>query len=186
MGPLHFGNFAGLLSKAIWFGLGFAVCYVTCTGMRLWVIRRKGDARSLVWLEWVLTVVCFGLPFGLVASAAAFLLAMPAGTAVYWTPAAFLIAAACAIVAGILARSNDALVRLLKGTTGAVMMGLPLLRLFAAHGPGWAAAIAAGQPTTAALDLLFVATGVWLVASCWKSKLPARQSRANDVAVAAA
>ena len=25
MGPLHFGNFAGILSRAIWFGLGFAM-----------------------------------------------------------------------------------------------------------------------------------------------------------------
>ncbi|QOT74146.1 PepSY domain-containing protein [Sphingobium fuliginis] len=29
MAPLHFGNFGGLLSKAIWFALGFAICYVT-------------------------------------------------------------------------------------------------------------------------------------------------------------
>jgi uncharacterized iron-regulated membrane protein len=167
MGPLHFGNFAGLLSKAIWFGLGFAMCYVTFTGMRLWVIRRKADARSLAWLERMLTVVGFGLPFGLVISAAAFLISMPLGSAVYWTTAAFMVASGAAILAGFLMPSNEVLTRILKGATGAVMLVLPLLRLYAAGGPGWAEAIAVGQPIIAALDTAFVAAGIWLVRSGW-------------------
>ncbi|WP_239025855.1 PepSY-associated TM helix domain-containing protein [Sphingomonas paeninsulae] len=51
MQPLHFGNFAGLFSKAVWFGLGFAMCYVTLTGLRLWLVRRRERQRSLDWLE---------------------------------------------------------------------------------------------------------------------------------------
>ena len=163
MGPLHFGNFAGILSRAIWFGLGFAMCYVTFTGMRLWVVRRKDEARSLAWLERTLTVVTFGLPFGLTASAAAFLVTMPMGSAVFWTPAAFLIASAGAILAGVVAPSNDRLTQLLKVATGAVMIVLPLLRLFVSGGPGWNEAIAADQPIIAALDVAFVVAGIWLV-----------------------
>ncbi|MBY8825284.1 PepSY-associated TM helix domain-containing protein [Sphingomonas colocasiae] len=166
MGPLHFGNFAGMLSKAIWFGLGFAMCYVTFTGMRLWVVRRKAEARSLAWLERTVTVVGYGLPFGLVASAAAFLVAMPIGSAVYWTTAAFLIASGAAILAGALVRSNETLTRLLKGATGAVALMLPLLRLTVAGGPGWGEAVAAGQPVIAALDIAFVAAGIWMLHGC--------------------
>src|SRR3546814_2905246 len=91
MSPLHFGNFAGILSKAVWFGLGFAMCYVTLTGLRLWLARRGPSARSLSWLDRVVMVVGFGLPFALVVAAAAFLVAMPLGRAVFWPPAAFLI-----------------------------------------------------------------------------------------------
>lgn len=175
MGPLHFGNFAGILSRAIWFGLGFAMCYVTYTGMRLWVVRRSQQSRSLVWLERTLTVVGFGLPLGLAASAAAFLITMPLGSAVYWTTAAFLVASGAAIVAGVLASSNLALTRLLKVATGGIMVALPPLRLFAAGGPGWAEAIAAGQPMIAALDLAFALAGLWLVRDGWAS--PAHASR---------
>ncbi|WP_336967401.1 PepSY-associated TM helix domain-containing protein [Sphingobium aromaticiconvertens] len=166
MGPLHFGNFAGMISKAIWFGLGFAMCYVTFTGMCLWVVRRKDDARSFAWLERTVTVVGFGLPFGLTVSAAAFLVAMPLGLAVYWTTAAFLIGSALAIAMGIFASSNDMLARMLKGATGLVMLALPALRLFAAGGPGWSEAIAVNQPIIAALDIAFLLTGAWLIHSC--------------------
>lgn len=163
MGPLHFGNFAGMLSKAVWFGLGFAMCYVTYTGMRLWVVRRREDAHSIAVLERVLTVVGFGLPFGLVVAAAAFLVTTPVGLAVYSTTAAFLIAAGLAILAGICAPSNAALTLWLKVGTGGVMLVLPWLRLFAAEGPGWGTALAGGQPIIVALDLAFVIAGLWLV-----------------------
>src|SRR3546814_20834674 len=92
MGPLHFGNFAGMLSKAIWFGLGFAMCYVTFTGMRLWIVRTKDGLTSLAWLERTLSIAGFGPPFGTIVSAAAFMISMPLGLAVYWTTSAFLIA----------------------------------------------------------------------------------------------
>jgi uncharacterized iron-regulated membrane protein len=177
MGPLHFGNFAGMLSKAIWFGLGFAMCYVTYTGMRLWVVRRASEARSFVSLERTLSVVAFGLPFALVVASAAFLVTMPLGIAVYWTTAAFLIASCAAIIAGIVATTNALLVWLLCGATGGVMVLLPLLRLFVAGGPGWSEAIAVGQPIIPALDLAFAATGIWLIRNCWlSSSLVAREA----------
>ncbi|ATE66691.1 PepSY-associated TM helix domain-containing protein [Rhizorhabdus dicambivorans] len=162
MAPIHFGHFAGLLSKAIWFGLGFAMCYVTFTGLRLWLVRRREGARSLGWLERAVTVVGLGLPFALVASAVGFLFTMPLGTAVYWTPAAFLIASAVAILGGLFARSNDLLDRGLHLATGLLLVALPLLRLIAG-GPGWAGAMAVGQPIIIALDCAMMLGGGWML-----------------------
>lgn len=175
MGPLHFGNFAGILSRAIWFGLGFAMCYVTYTGMRLWVVRRREDTRSLAWLERSLTVVGFGLPLALLASAATFLITMPLGSAVYWTTASFLIASAVAIVAGASAPSNEALTQWLKGASGLVSLALPLLRLVSANGPGWGEAIAAGHPMTAAIDIGFLLTALYLLHGLWKARQAERK-----------
>lgn len=163
MGPLHFGNFAGMLSKALWFGLGFAMCYVTFTGMRLWVTRRQNEMRALVWLERTLTVVGWGLPLALVTSAAAFLITIQLGSAVYWTTTAFLIASGSAILVGIVAASCEVVAWILKGTTGIVMLALPLLRLSTADGPGWSEAIAAGQPIIPALDIGFILAGLLLI-----------------------
>ncbi|QXQ07156.1 PepSY domain-containing protein [Sphingosinicellaceae bacterium] len=165
MGPVHFGNFAGVLSKAMWFGLGFAMCYVTFTGLRLWLVRRRERQRSLDWLERAVTVVGFGLPFGLAAAAVGFLLAMPQGSAVYWTPAAFLIAAGLAVAGGFVARSNTQLDRLLKAVTGATLLALPVVRL-ATGGPGWSDTFDAGQPVIIAVDIALAAAGggmLWLL-----------------------
>src|SRR3546814_19242640 len=43
MAPLHFGNFAGVLSKAVSFALGFAAAYVALNGLRLWTQRRAAE-----------------------------------------------------------------------------------------------------------------------------------------------
>lgn len=162
MAPLHFGDFAGILSKAIWLGLGFAMCYVTLTGLRLWLARRREGARSLDWLDRAVTVIGFGLPFALVVAAAGFLIAMPSGAAVFWTPAAFLIAAAATILGGLLMPSSGALDRALRLATGAVMIVLPALRLLTG-GPGWAQVIAVGQPVIVAVDLGLALAGAWMI-----------------------
>lgn len=158
MSPLHFGNFAGLLSKAIWFGLGFAMCYVTFTGLRLWLVRREEAMRSLDWLDRTVTVVGLGLPFALVCAAAAFLIAMPLGTAVTWTTGGFLIASAAVIVAGVVWPSAAGLGRAVQRATGIAMLLLPPLRLLTG-GPGWAAAIMAERPIIVALDLALLVAG---------------------------
>ena len=172
MAPMHFGDFAGLLSKAIWFGLGFAMCYVTYTGMRLWVIRRHEETRSLDWLQRTLDVVGFGLPLALAVSAAAFLITMPLGSATYWTPAAFLIASAAAIVAAVLLPSAEILARVLQGATGLALIVLAPLRLLTG-GPGWGEAIVGGSPLIVALDLAFLLAGAWIMRSVWLTRAAA-------------
>ncbi|WP_313805119.1 PepSY-associated TM helix domain-containing protein [Sphingobium sp.] len=173
MAPMHFGNFAGMLSKAVWFALGFAMCYVTFTGLRLWLARRE-DMRSLEWLDRTVMVVSFGLPFALAVAAAAFLITMPLGSATYWTPAAFLIASGMAVAGGGLARSAAMLGRVLQQGTGLVMAVLPPLR-WITGGPGWGRAIEAGQPVIAALDLAFLLAGIgmiWRAAASPQRPLP--------------
>jgi uncharacterized iron-regulated membrane protein len=162
MGPLHFGSFAGVLSKAVWFGLGFAMCYVTLTGLRLWLARRRERDRSLDWLERMVTIIGFGLPLGLLGSAAGFLVAMPLGSAVFWTPAAFLAVSAAAIVAGFVLHTNTKLERLLLGGIAVLLVALPLIRL-ASGGPGWPVAISTGQPAIMAVDLAMVLCGGWMI-----------------------
>lgn len=163
MGPLHFGNFAGLLSKAVWFALGFATCFVTYTGMRLWVIRRQTESRSLRWLDRLVMIVGLGLPLALLISAAGYFVAMPLGTATFWTPAAFLAASAVLTAIGFLARSSIMVERTLLGITAGTLVALPFLRMVVARGPGWGQALAAGQPVIMAMDIALIFSGLWLL-----------------------
>lgn len=160
MGPLHFGNFAGVVSKAIWFGLGFAMCYVTLTGLRLWLVRRRERQRSLDWLERAVTVVGFGLPMALLVAAAAFLLTMPLGSSVFWTPAAFLAASIAGILAGVFLPTHDLLDRVLQIVIALLLIALPMIRM-ATGGPGWSLAISTGQIDIMAVDFAMLLGGAW-------------------------
>jgi uncharacterized iron-regulated membrane protein len=161
MSPLHFGNFAGVLSKAVWFGLGFAMCYVIYTGLRLWLVRREAEAPSLDWLARAVVVVGMGLPLALLCTAAVFFVAMPAGAAVYWTPAGFVIASLALIVGGIFWCSAAAYARAIEVAGGIGMLLLPPLRMLTG-GPGWGAAFAARQSVIVALDCALLVAGAWL------------------------
>lgn len=163
MSPLHFGNFAGILSKAVWLGLGFAMCYVTLTGLRLWVVRQANETRSLGWLDRMVTIVGLGLPFSLLCTAAAFFMTTSSGRALFWTPAGFLIASAAVILGGALIKDRSKLGLLIEGGIGALMLGLPLLRLTMGV-PGWTTAIQAGQPIIAAADIALLLAGGWTLA----------------------
>ncbi|HWJ70723.1 MAG TPA: PepSY-associated TM helix domain-containing protein [Sphingobium sp.] len=175
MGPLHFGNFAGLASKSVWFGLGFAMCYVTFTGLRLWLVRRRDGGSALGWLERIVTVIGFGLPLALLGAAIGFFFTMPLGTAVFWTPASFLIVSAAAILAGFTIPTNGLLMRAHQIAIGALLVAMPPIRLLTG-GPGWGAALAAGQPMIVAIDLMTFLAGVWTL---WRLIAASRADNSN-------
>jgi uncharacterized iron-regulated membrane protein len=179
MSPLHFGNFAGILSKGIWFGLGFAMCYVISTGLKLWLARRETNMGSFGWLERLVAIVALGLPFALACTAVAFLVSMPLGSATFWTPAGFVIASGAVVLGGALWPSVDALGRALQFGTAVVMLSLPPLRLLIG-GPSWPAAISAGQPLIAAIDIAFLLAGAGLV---WRVLSLRPHRRGPDVPV---
>jgi uncharacterized iron-regulated membrane protein len=163
VGPLHFGNFAGWWSRAVWFALGAASAYVTWSGLSLWV-RRRADQRGWRALGRLTAWVGGGLPFAMAAAAVAYFISLPSLTTVFWTPAAFLIAAVLALVPALWVRHVERAPPLLFGATGALLLVLPLLRS-AAGGPGWNAALATGQSTVPAMDVLVVPVGVACIVS---------------------
>jgi hypothetical protein len=170
MGPLHFGNFAGVLSKSVWVGLGAAMCFVILTGMRLWLRRRESEP---LWRGFrrALTVVGYGLPLGMLAAAYAFFLALPAGDTFWWTPAGFVIGAVACIAFGCMDADPHRLGRTLRAVAGVGCLGLPVLRL-ACGGTSWAAALAAGDAAIVSLDLLFLLGGAALLLWRWRAGVP--------------
>jgi hypothetical protein len=122
-----------------------------------------------------------GLPFAMAAAAVAYFLSLPSLTTVFWTAAAFLIAAALALVPALWVRHVERVPLLLFGATGALLLALPLLR-FAAGGPGWNAALATGQNTVPAMDVLVVLGGVVCIAS---SVIALRSQQATETAAGA-
>lgn len=163
IGPVHFGNFAGWWSRGVWFALGAASAYVAWSGLALWV-RRRSDQRGWRGLGRMTAWVGGGLPFAMATSAAAYFVSLPSLSTVFWTPAAFLAAAALALVPTLAMRSIERLPPLLFGATGILLLALPVLRTLVG-GPGWGAAIASGQNAVAAMDFLVALGGAACVAS---------------------
>ena len=171
IGPVHFGNFAGWWSRAVWFALGAASAYVAWSGLNLWV-RRRADQRGWRALGRMTAWVGGGLPFAMAAAAAAYFVSLPSLSTVFWTPAAFLIAAALALVPALLMRSIERVPPLLFGATGILLLALPLLRA-AVGGPGWGAALATGQGAVPVMDFLVALGGL----ACLVSSAMALRSR---------
>jgi uncharacterized iron-regulated membrane protein len=158
MGPLHFGNFAGVLSKAVWFALGFAGAYVVFTGMSLWTLRRWDQAgwrqlaRAVHWLG-------YGLPLALIGAAYGYFPARALAADVH--QAMMSVFVGVLLISALLAwllPSLPPVRRLLLGTTGIALLGLPALRLICG-GPSWSQTFAAGLPTVPALDIAFALGG---------------------------
>ncbi|MBU0797336.1 MAG: PepSY domain-containing protein [Alphaproteobacteria bacterium] len=158
MGVLHFGTFAGLLSRVIWFALGLAMCYVTLTGLQLW-LRRRADSPLWRRLGRSVPIVGYGLPIALAASGISFFLSLSAGTMLFWTPAGFLIAAGLSIAIGCLLRDETQLYRLYRGLLGATLIALPLLR-WLMGGIGWDGMLESGNDIVILLDLALAAGGL--------------------------
>lgn len=155
---LHYGTFSGLLSRVIWFALGLAMCYVTLTGLQLW-LRRREDSPLWRRLGRSVSVVGYGLPIALAASGIGYLLALPAGTVLFWTPASFLIASGLAIAIGFALRDEALLYRLYRGLLGITLLALPALR-WLLGGAGWDQLMASGNDIVVLLDLALATGGI--------------------------
>ncbi|MEM7097694.1 MAG: PepSY-associated TM helix domain-containing protein [Pseudomonadota bacterium] len=156
MGPLHFGNFGGLVSKAIWFALGFAMCFVTVTGINMWLERRPG--KSFAWLRIGMGIATYGIPLALLGSSAAFFLSYGSGNASFWTPVGFLIVSAGVLVYAGWLRDTFRLNQHFLLASGVMSLVVVALRLLVG-GPGWMTALQAGQSIIVTVDLLLICAG---------------------------
>jgi uncharacterized iron-regulated membrane protein len=158
MYPLHFGNFAGVASKAVWVGLGTAAAYVSLTGMLLWTRRRE---EALAWrrMSRVVHYVGYGLPLALVCAPYAFFaLKNSEMSAIIIQDIAFLIVAALAAIVACVIQDLDRLRRVLLGCTGVALIGLPVMRMVTG-GPGWSAAWSADIDAAPVVDIALLAFG---------------------------
>jgi uncharacterized iron-regulated membrane protein len=160
MYPLHFGNFAGTVSRIVWGALGVALCFVTLSGLRLWVRRRSG---SPTWVDFgrAVDITAYGLPFAMLAAAWGFFLSSPAADPFVWTPCSFVVGAATAVAVGVATGDRARLAARYRRLLGAACLGLPLLRL-AVGGMSWADAVLHGQPDVLTVDLLLIVAGLLL------------------------
>ena len=162
MSPLHFGHFLGVVSKSVWTALGFAMCFVTVTGMRLWLVRRE-EAMYTKPLQRALELVVFGLPLAMAGAGYGFLLSYGSGNASSVTPWAFLSCAGAAIVIGFLIRDARRLAGILASAVGVACLLLVPLRLVMG-GPGWIESVLQQQTMIVSIDLLLLLCGVALIA----------------------
>lgn len=164
MVPLHFGNFAGLLSQAVWGGLGVAMCVVVLSGLRLWCRKRADQALWRAFGRAVL-VVGYGLPLAILASAWGFFLTRPAADPTWWTPWSFVIGSAVAIGLGLAIADPERLALRYQQVLAVGCLLLPVLRL-ATGGMTWADAVMNGQVDVLTVDLLLLVAGavLWLLA----------------------
>jgi hypothetical protein len=171
MAPLHFGHFAGVWSKAVWFALGFASAYVTIAGLLLWCERRR-EAPGWRRLERAAYWVGYGLPLALVAGTYGFFPARVLNADVPATTMAVFLSVAGASLLLTLFVPQIARVRsVLLGLSGVSLLGLPALR-WLCEGTSWAQAWSADLYTVLALDLAFAFAG----ALCLRAAIAAHSS----------
>lgn len=134
--PLHFGNFAGFLSKAIWTALGFACCYVIVSGFTLWLKRREDTEKWNVFDRYV-TIFTLGTPLAMLVCSSGYFVAMllNANSNVV-VPMSFCVASGLCLASGLVIKTIRTLkLWMLAGIAGLCLV-LPGLRLLAG-GPTW-------------------------------------------------
>jgi uncharacterized iron-regulated membrane protein len=128
MGVLHFGWFAGALSKIIWVALGLSMCYVILTGLQLWIAKRE---KQPVWRHFssLTTIVGYGTPLAMSAAAIGFLIAYHyyPNDVVAWTINSFLFGVLISFIIGFVTSSRQRNI-VFQQVLGLMLMALPLIR----------------------------------------------------------
>jgi uncharacterized iron-regulated membrane protein len=153
VGALHFGRFAGVASKALWFSLAFCLAYVTLSGLLLW-IQRRHDVP--LWRRFGLVTIWvgYGLPVALSSIAVAYFLARAAGVASYgWMLSAYCGAAVLGALVCWVTRDPR---RVLLAATGIMLAALPLVR-WLSGGPSWPRLADSGLGMVIVIDVALLA-----------------------------
>ncbi|WP_179957564.1 PepSY-associated TM helix domain-containing protein [Exilibacterium tricleocarpae] len=162
VGPLHFGDFAGLLSRLVWVALGFASCYVILSGLSLWVARRGKRWHRFLCFVYALGT---GLPVAMLAAGMGYFVALgSAASAVFWVPVSFLAASALVVMPAMIVKSPQVFQRNLLLVCGLLCFALPVLRMVTG-GPGWLEAISSQNTAVILVDAMLVVSGsfaLWL------------------------
>jgi hypothetical protein len=160
MGVLHFGWFAGLFSKIIWLSLGLATCYVTWTGLQLWIERRESHP---VWqrLGRLVPIVGFGTPIAMLTAALGFLFTFSSHPE--WVESTtingFFIGAVMAIACGVFLEDKVLRERTLQSFLGLILLVLPVSRWWISE-QSWALLIHQQQMTVVAMDISLLFAGL--------------------------
>lgn len=159
MEPLHFGNFAGLLSRFVWVALGFAACYVILSGFTLWLQRRSENDKWLL-LERFTVVFGTGLPLAMLVSAAGYFLSRSVGAnANFIVPASFFGTAIACILAALVIRNGQWLKIGLLSLCAALCLAMPAIRM-STGGLFWDSALAHYNPSVVMIDWLLIISGL--------------------------
>ena len=166
MGVLHFGWFAGLLSKIIWLSLGLATCYVTLSGMQLWVQRRE---EKLAWRQMarLLAIVGFGTPIAMSTAAMGFILSYARHPELVqsWTVNGFWLGVLLSFVVGFMFNRRDVRDTAFKAVMGVILIVLPMVRLVTGD-QGWGEHWASNNAVVVGMDLSLLLSGaIFLVMS---------------------
>ncbi|MEM6577918.1 MAG: PepSY-associated TM helix domain-containing protein [Pseudomonadota bacterium] len=156
--PLHFGDFAGLGSKTVWFGMGLAMAYVNATGMLLWCKRREDQALWRSFRHWIMVTI-FGLPFAMLVSAVAYFVTVPVADAHFWTPVGFLVGLFLCIALGLKSENAGNKLRLANAV---LCLALPVLRHLMG-GTSWSESLISGGAEILVIDILLLAMGLLLL-----------------------
>lgn len=160
MGVLHFGWFAGLFSKIVWLSLGLATCYVTLSGLELWVQRRATQPLWQYFGRWI-TIVGYGTPLAMIFTMLGFLLAYSKAPELIedWTINSFLIGALFSIVLGLVIKGKSLRRMYFQWVLGLSLICLPLLRNVTTD-QTWADLISTNNISVVALDITFLIAGI--------------------------
>ena len=157
VGALHFGRFAGVASKAVWFSLACCLAYVTLSGLLLWTQRRHDVA---LWRRFGLVTIWvgYGLPATLVVDGPR-LFPRPCGR-----PRVLRLDVGC-VLRRCGARGTALLVtrdprRVLLVATGVMLLALPVVR-WLAGGPSWPRLADHDLGTVIAVDLAILVGAAW-------------------------